>query len=213
MDWDNLEVLIYFRQMNTAIYKNIIKYFDAQATSWHLSGLDRIQAENILSSVQLPESGVVLDAGCGTGNLFPILRKIVPLATIIACDISRKMLIESRQRFSNNVPLWVGYCEELPLKDASVDLILNYCIFPHIKNSHKALFEYRRVLKSGGHLLIIHPQGRQTINSKHRQIGFPISDDLLPPSAEIVERLESMSFRIREVVDREDLYLIEAEVA
>ncbi|HPC36935.1 MAG TPA: hypothetical protein PLO79_10020, partial [Candidatus Marinimicrobia bacterium] len=63
--------------MNTASYKNIIKYFDAQADSWHLSGLDRIQAENILTSVRLPELGVVLDAGCGTGNLFPILRKIV----------------------------------------------------------------------------------------------------------------------------------------
>jgi len=197
--------------MNMAIYKNIIKYFDAQATSWHLSGLDRIQAENILSSVQLPESGVVLDAGCGAGNLFPILRKIVPLATIIACDISRKMLIESRRRLSNNVPLWVGYCEELPLKDASVDLILNYCIFPHIKNSYKALSEYRRVLKSGGRLLIVHPHGREVINSKHRQIGFPVSGDLLPPAVEVVTRLERMSFRICEVIDREDLYLIEAE--
>ncbi|HPC35332.1 MAG TPA: class I SAM-dependent methyltransferase [Candidatus Marinimicrobia bacterium] len=198
--------------MNTAGYKNNIKYFDEQAAGWHLSELDRIQAEKILKSVQLPESGVILDAGCGTGNLFPILKEIVPLATIIACDISRKMLSESRCRFPNNtIPLWAGYCEELPLKSDSIDVVLNYCIFPHIKNSCQALSDYRRVLKSGGRLLIVHPHGREVINSKHRQIGFPVSGDLLPPAVEVVTRLERMSFRICEVIDREDLYLIEAE--
>lgn len=197
--------------MQISAYKEKIKFFDDQAAGWYFPGSDRIQTEKILRSINLPKDGIILDAGCGTGNLFPILKEVVPKAMIVACDLSRRMLIECRSRFIEQlVPVWAGYCEDMPLKNASIDLVLNYCVFPHIKNSRKALMEYHRILKPGGGLLIIHPHGREEINTKHRRIGFPVSDDLLPPAAEIVTLLARHSFLIRQVIDRADLYLIEA---
>jgi len=198
--------------MRVASYKDKVRFFDEQAAGWDWPDVDRIKTLKILKSVGLPVSGIILDAGCGAGNLFPVLKKITPSATIIACDLSRQMLNASRYRFPDqDVPFWVGYCEQLPLPNASVDMVLNYCIYPHIKDGHIALIEYHRILKSGGRLLIIHPHGREAINFKHRQMGFPVDNDLLPPSRQIVAHLDSLSFLIRRVIDQDDLYLIEAQ--
>ncbi len=193
-----------------SVYQQQRVFFDGQAAKWHFPEDDRQKITNILKSVSLPMDSIILDAGCGAGNLFPILKEQFPQARIIACDMSAGMLAECRRRFpENGIPLWLGFFEDLPLKIASVDLILNYCVLPHIKNREKALAEFWRVLKPGGQYLIIHPQGWKATNRKHIQIGEPIADDLLPPSSWLVSFL-SDKFSLRKTVDCDDLFLIEA---
>jgi len=197
--------------MLLSTYRRQRHFFNEQALNWHFPDSDRQKITKILESVNLPPDGVILDAGCGTGNLFSVIQEIVPTVTIIACDMAPQMLNESRRRNPGlQIPLWVGFCEELPLKNESVDLALNYCIFPHIKDKDKALSELRRVLKPGGRYLIIHPNGRSATNYRHRQIGMPIANDLLPPTAEIKNRLQNHEFSVRQLIDRDDLFLIEA---
>jgi len=192
-------------------YQKQRNFFDKRAANWHFPDTDRQKISAILESVSLPSEGVILDAGCGTGNLFPVIKKLVAAAMIIACDMAPQMLNENRRRNPDlKVPLWVGLCEELPLKNKCIDLILNYCIFPHIKNKTQALSEYWRVLKPGGCYLIIHPQGRRATNQKHLQIGKPIVNDFLPPTVSIVNHLQDHGFLIRQIIDCDDLFLIEA---
>lgn len=192
-------------------YQERRSFFDEQAPNWHFPEADRQKITNILESLDLPQNGIIFDAGCGTGNLFVVLKAIAPNSTIIACDMAGQMLAEYRRRVPHTIiPLWLGLCEKLPLKDESLDLILNYCVFPHIRNKSEALSEFRRVLKPGGRYLIIHPQGRKSTNLKHFQIGTPISDDILPAPFTVVNLLNNHNFSIRQVIDCDDLFLIEA---
>jgi ubiquinone/menaquinone biosynthesis C-methylase UbiE len=191
-------------------YQKQRNFFDRQAARWHFPDADRQKITKILESLALPENGIILDAGCGTGNLFPILRTVVPHATVVACDMAWQMLTECRRR-APDLPalLWRGFCEQLPLKNESLNLILNYCVFPHIRNKNAAVSEFWRVLKPGGQYLIIHPHGRSSTNLKHCQIGKPVADDILPSTFSIVNYL-SDKFFIRQIIDCDDLFLIEA---
>lgn len=193
------------------VYQKQRNFFNKQAQNWHFPDGDRQKITKILKSLALPENGIILDAGCGTGNLFPILRMVVPDVTVVACDMAMQMLTECRRCTpALLVPLWLGFCEQLPIKNESVDIILNYCIFPHIRNKPAALSEYWRVLKPGGQYLIIHPHGRSSTNQKHLQIGKPIANDFLPPAVSVVNLLQEHEFLIRQIIDCDDLFLIEA---
>jgi len=52
----------------------------------------------------------------------------------------------------------VGSVENIPLENGSVDSIISMQVLEHVKNPAKAVSEFYRVLKPGGHCLITAPQ-------------------------------------------------------
>lgn len=54
-----------------------------------------------------------------------------------------------------NLDLKLGSITELPLFDASIDLILDLSTIDHVKNYEKVIQEYRRVIKPNGEVIII----------------------------------------------------------
>ena len=93
-----------------------------------------------------PETQVLLDAGCGDGTF----TKTLAQGVTIGLDNSKDAITLAAR--GGNPVLWtVGDLTRLPVRDASVDVILNL-----FSPAHYA--EFRRVLKPDGRLLKLVPQ-------------------------------------------------------
>lgn len=87
----------------------------------------------------------LLDAGCGTGYYASILKNSIP--NIIGCDIS-KDAIKLASKKNKDIQYIVASNQSIPVKDCSVDIILN--IFaPYFEE------EFNRILNNG-YLIIVH---------------------------------------------------------
>lgn len=132
----------------------------------------RALREQIVAAARLESGDRVLDIGAGTGLL--TLAAAPTAAHVIALDSSttmcRHLETELTRRSIDNVDVLVGTASELPLSDASVDVVLsNYC-FHHLKDvdKHRALAEAIRVLR---------PNGRLVVGDMMFQIGFTHARD------------------------------------
>jgi len=94
----------------------------------------------------------VVEIGCGVGRL---TRAISPeVGRVISLDISENMLAIARQANLPNVDFRVAEGFTLPsVPDASVELVLAYCVFQHLPSEDALksyLQEMHRVLRPGG---------------------------------------------------------------
>ena len=193
-------------------YRKHREFFDSRASSWFLSQKEKDRCEEILEGIKLENKHTILDIGCGTGSLFKILRKLTSNdSIIIGMDLSYKML---HTRMHENRDQCTGILqslgEEIPLKDQTIDVLLNYCAFPHFIYKKHALGEFYRVLKSTGRLYIIHPQSIEKTNDIHLSVGEPVSDDMLPSIDGIEKILANAHFDVRNAIKKDDLFFIEA---
>lgn len=105
----------------------------------------------------LPREWTVADLGTGTGHLLPALARA--FRRVIAVDHSESMLSQARQRISSlglgNVDLRPGELEELPIESGQIDLAIAMLVLHHVGQPPRALAEVARVLRPGGHLLIV----------------------------------------------------------
>ena len=99
---------------------------------------------------------VVLDVGCGHGRSLPLLMEAVRPDCLIGVDFEAKVLANAIPRAASmgrRVRLIQGDCAQLPLKDASVDLIFCHQTFHHLVDQERSLGEFYRVLRPSGLLL------------------------------------------------------------
>lgn len=100
----------------------------------------------------------VLDICCGTGDMTMALLKHRPAGArpILAADFSRNMLARGARKFANAgaVPIEADALH-LPLRSASLDLIVSAFGFRNLANYEAGLREFHRVLKPGGQLGIL----------------------------------------------------------
>ena len=105
----------------------------------------------------------VLDICCGTGHMTMVLLKERPRGArpILAADFARGMLSRAASRFEARKPGQPTAISieadalHLPLRDASLDLIVTAFGFRNLANYEAGLREFRRVLKPGGRLGIL----------------------------------------------------------
>ena len=100
---------------------------------------------------------IVADAGCGEGYLS--LEAARWAEQVIAIDSSRDVLKRARQlarkRGVTNIVWREGRIEELPLEDASVDVVLLSQALHHVPKPDLALCDAVRALKPGGTVLLL----------------------------------------------------------
>jgi SAM-dependent methyltransferase len=111
----------------------------------------------------------ILDAGCGSGPLFAVLRDRGALVT--GFDRSAAMLDHARQRLGADADLRVAdLAGPLPFPDAAFDDVIASLVLHYLQDWAPALAELRRVLRTGGRLIasVDHPFA---INLMHRQAG------------------------------------------
>jgi SAM-dependent methyltransferase len=97
----------------------------------------------------------ILDFGSGIGNSIPYFRKYFAASVLTCADVSARSLEIARARFPGaETSLLIG--RDLPLPDASEDLVFSACVFHHIPHEEHVhwLAELLRVTRPGGTLAI-----------------------------------------------------------
>ncbi len=94
----------------------------------------------------------VLDVGCGTGWLAAGLRRARPDLRVVGADLSAGML--TRARRAGAWPLVQAEASQLPLPDASIDVVVARGVLHHLPGVTAALAEWRRVLRPAGSVVL-----------------------------------------------------------
>jgi SAM-dependent methyltransferase len=107
----------------------------------------------------LHEGEVVLDLGSGAGaDVLISARRVGPTGRAIGIDMTDEMLDLARRNATDagvsNVEFRKGYLEDLPLPDASVDVVISNCVINLSGDKPKVLAEAARVLKPGGRFAV-----------------------------------------------------------
>ena len=97
----------------------------------------------------VPESGTLLDIGCGTGRLLAQFREVLPRAALIGLDRSSGMA-EAARRLRPGVGIERGTAETLPHRDGAFDAVVTTISFHHWSDKTASVAEVFRVLRPGG---------------------------------------------------------------
>jgi GT2 family glycosyltransferase/ubiquinone/menaquinone biosynthesis C-methylase UbiE len=108
---------------------------------------------------ELAKDRIVLDVACGEGYGSNLLAQVAH--KVIGVDISAEAVIHAKSMYQReNLTFLVGSCAQLPLADASVDLIVSFETLEHLEQHDEMLLEIKRVLRSHGVLIISTPDKR-----------------------------------------------------
>jgi SAM-dependent methyltransferase len=154
---------------------------------------------NRLAADKLPEHPQILDAGCGAGIAFPLIKEHFAPTRIIAIDIDPEYIAQAEVAAkSAGCPVDVlrGDVGNTGLADHSIDIIVCHQTLHHVSKQEQTLAEFRRLLKPGGMLLLAescqsftesflvrtlfrHPEGNQQSADKYLAMvtasGFEIA--------------------------------------
>ncbi len=97
----------------------------------------------------------ILDVATGTGDLAHAMSKI-PGARVTGMDLSPEMLAIAKKKYPG-IRFDEGYAENLPYDDGSFDIVSAGFGVRNFEDLPGGLREFHRVLKPGGHALIIEP--------------------------------------------------------
>ena len=107
----------------------------------------------------LHEGETVLDLGSGAGaDVLISARRVGPTGRAIGVDMTDEMLELARQGAAeagaDNVEFVKGTIEQLPLADASVDVVISNCVINLSADKPQVLREAARVLRPGGRFAV-----------------------------------------------------------
>ena len=111
------------------------------------------------ATADLHPGEVVLDLGSGAGaDVLISARRVAPGGRAIGLDMTDEMLAVARANAARagveNVEFVKGYIEELPLADASVDVVISNCVINLSGDKPQVLREAARVLRPGGRFAV-----------------------------------------------------------
>jgi ubiquinone/menaquinone biosynthesis C-methylase UbiE len=129
---------------------------------------DELPSEALLASLgcgnptalaELHEGEVVLDLGSGGGiDVLLSARRVGAAGRAYGLDMTDEMLDLARKNAAaagvTNVEFLRGPIEEIPLPDASVDVIISNCVINLSADKRRVLAEAFRVLKPGGRFAV-----------------------------------------------------------
>lgn len=159
------------------------KFFDAVAEDWERLKQDLLSGSGMEKRLEalVPKCSVVVDLGCGTGDLLPLLGR--KAKQVIGVDNSPGMLEEARKRHqldASRVSLRVGDLMHLPLRDGEVDCAVMTMVLHHVSEPEKVFSETAKVLKKGKTFILIDLSKHQdeTMRSRFhdRWLGFERSE-------------------------------------
>jgi SAM-dependent methyltransferase len=114
---------------------------------------------NPLAHAGLKPGETVLDLGSGAGiDAFLAAREVGPSGRVIGVDMTASMVSRARENAAKagatNVEFRLGEIENLPVGDATVDLVISNCVINLSPEKPRVFAEALRALKPGGRLVV-----------------------------------------------------------
>jgi SAM-dependent methyltransferase len=108
-------------------------------------------ANAFLDFVEFPETGDLLDVGCGTGALTFAMTDRSPARTVTGVDLSAPFISYAQSRRTGDRPVFeIGDACALKFADGRFAGVTAHLVFLFIPRPTAALREMRRVTRSGG---------------------------------------------------------------
>ena len=112
--------------------------------------------------------GTLIDAACGSGHMLSMYHaRFDPTRRLLGIDLSPRMVAISGERLGASGDAVVGDMRDLSMVESdSAVAVLNFFAVHHLdlEGLAKAVGEWRRVLRPGGHLLIAAWEGEGVID-------------------------------------------------
>ena len=138
-----------------AVYDRFAKHYDRFFAPLERFGLAQMRREAISL---LPEDASILEIGCGSGANFEFYPKC---RRAVSSDISIQMLEIAKGKPRGN-HLIQADAESLPFPAGEFDAAFSTLVFCSIPDPDAAFAELRRVVKPGGHVILlehVRPEG------------------------------------------------------
>jgi len=172
---------------------------------------------NPTAIAELQPGEVVLDLGSGSGiDCFLAAQKVGPRGRVIGLDMTPEMVELARRNAVRmrvaNVSFQRGEMEEVPLPDASVDVIISNCVINLSPDKEAVFREAYRVLRPGGRMSI-----SDTVVSRELPAG--VREDLAAwsgclagalPETVYLDLVRAAGFARLEVISRDFIPLSQA---
>ncbi len=161
----------------------------------------------------------VLEIGCGEGFLISAIRASEKYAIDLSLEALRKARGRAKAEYCN------ALAERLPYPSDSFDLLVSVGVMEHFLDDRMATQEMHRVLRTGGHYLVLIHVGmsvRQRISQKFSEYFYPrprplallkwLSSKFIRPIRQPIQRpytresaqacLEHCGFSIEEIISK-----------
>ena len=132
-------------------YDRVASYYDRWMRPCERAGLGRLRAAAL---AELPEGGLLLEVGAGTGANFAFY----PRGARAACaEPSREMLLRARAKPERpeGASLVQAFAERLPFADETFDAAFATLVFCSVAAPAVGLAELRRVVRAGGRVVLL----------------------------------------------------------
>jgi arsenite methyltransferase len=136
-----------------------LKYYDAseRADLPETAVLASLGCGNPMAVAELREGETVLDLGSGGGiDVLLSAGRVGPSGRAYGLDMTGEMLVLARANAekagATNVEFLQGYIEDVPLPDATVDVVISNCVINLSTDKPKVVAEMFRVLRPGGRI-------------------------------------------------------------
>ena len=117
-----------------------------------------LNLDRLVTSLRLPQGGLVLDLGAGSGVVAAAVMNDRPDVRVVLFDAQRRMLRRARGRLFQvagiRPTLIVGLGEFLPFPECQFDTVLMVTVLGEVDDAGAVLREVHRVLRPGAVLSI-----------------------------------------------------------
>ncbi|MBM4091563.1 MAG: methyltransferase domain-containing protein [Planctomycetes bacterium] len=188
-------------------------FFNELAPRWDETGQDPCETVMRVAEhaelLRLAAGEDLLEVGCGTAQLTGWLASRVSPGSVVAVDFAPAMLEAAHRKGVAADFRLADVCQD-ELGESCYDVVLCFHSFPHFRDQAAAVANLARALRDAGRLLVMHLAGSAQINAFHDQVGGAVGGDHLPSRDRFERLLAAAGLTIRQHIDREGLFFLEA---